>query len=218
MPRLRHRDLIYLPFVLLFAATLVGGWVNTADMRGRVLDDFSSDGVKGARLSLGSRTAVADASGAFEFPNLPKTSRVTVDAPGYFRIDVPATQEEIRLAPNSITISVREASGIPDKPIAKADVRQGDKVLGTTLDSGNTVISPHPGKDAQVLVCAEGYNRKTVTVTGVAMTVQLEIGSEGCPPLPTPSPSPSPSGSPSGSASPAPSAAPSPSPSPTSTP
>src|SRR4051812_20264742 len=211
MPVVRHRDLVYLPFVLLFAATLIGGWVNTADMRGRVLDDFSSEGVKDARLSLGSRKAVADASGAFEFPNLPKTARVTVDAPGYFRIDVPATQEEIRLAPNSITISVREASGIPDKPIAKADVRQGDKVLGTTLDSGNTVISPHPGKDAQVLVGAEGYTRKPVRVTGVAMPVQLEIGSEGCPPLP--SPSPSPSASPSGSGSPAPSAAPTPSPS-----
>src|SRR3954465_11481404 len=118
MPVVRHRDLIYLPFVLLFAPTLIGGWVNTADMRGHVVDDFSSDGVRGARLSLGSRTTVADASGAFEFPNLPKTAPATADPPGSFRIDVPATQEEIRLAPNSITISVREASGIPDKPIA----------------------------------------------------------------------------------------------------
>src|SRR3954462_5184996 len=209
MPPVRHHDLIYLPFVLLFAATVIGGWVNTVDLRGRVLDDYTDSGVI-ASIRFGQRDAKSDASGAFFFPNLPKTSRITIDSPGYFRVDVPATQEEIRLAPNSITISVREASGIPDKPIAKADVRQGDKVLGTTLDSGNTVISPHPGKDAQVLVCAEGYNRKTVTVTGVAMTVQLEIGSEGCPPLP--SPSPSPSASPSGSGSPAPSSAPTPSP------
>jgi len=212
MSRLRHRDLVYLPFALLFIATLIGGWVNTVDMRGRILDDFTNDGVV-ASITFGRRDAKSDASGNFEFPNLPKTARVTIDSPGYFRTDVPTTQQEIRLAPNSITISVREAGASPEKPIEKADVRQGDKVLGTTLTSGNTVISPHPGKDAQVLVCAEGYNRKTVTVHGVLQTVELEKGSEGCPPLPSPSPSASPSGSGSPAPSASPSAAPSPSPS-----
>ena len=215
MSLLRHRNLVYLPFVLLFIATVIGGWVNTVDMHGRVLDDFTGDGVVAA-ITFGQRDAKSDASGNFDFPNLPKTSRVTIDSPGYFRVDVPTTQQEIRLAPNSITITVNEAGANPVKPITKADVRQGDKVLGTTLDSGNTVISPHPGKDAQVLVCADGYNRKTVTLKGVIQTVELEVGTEGCPPLPSPSPSASPS--PSGSGSPAPSAAPSPSPSPTATP
>lgn len=215
MSLLRHRNLVYLPFALLFIATVIGGWVNTVDMHGRVIDDFSGDGVVAA-ITFGQRDAKSDASGNFVFPNLPKTSRVTIDSPGYFRIDVPTTQEEIRLSPNSITITVNEAGASPAKPIEKADVRQGDKVLGTTLTSGNTVISPHPGKDAQVLVCAEGYKRKTVTLKGVLMTVELEVGTEGCPPLPSPSPSASPSES--GSGSPAPSASPSPTPSPSTSP
>ena len=214
MPLLRHRYLVYLPFVLLFAATIVGGWINTVDMNGRVLDDFSGDGIKDATVTLGVRTVKSDASGAFQFPNLPKTSRVRIDAPGYFLTTVPTTQQEIRMSPNSITITVKEAGTTPDKVIPKADVRQGDKVLGTTLDSGNTVISPHPGKDASVLVCADGYNRKTVTLKGVAQIIELDKGTEGCPPLPSPSPSVSPS--PSGSA--APSGSPSPTPSPSAAP
>src|SRR5256885_2017624 len=144
MPVLRHRYLVYLPFVLLFAATVVGGWINTVDMNGRVLDDFTGDGIKGATVTLGVRAATADANGAFSFPNLPKTARVKIDVPsgGYFLTTVPTTQQEIRLAPNSITITVNEAGATPAKPIAKADIRQGDKVLGTTLDSGIAVISP----------------------------------------------------------------------------
>jgi hypothetical protein len=211
MSLLRHRNLVYLPFVLLFAATVVGGWANTTDMRGRIIDDYTDNGVV-ASITFGRRDAKSDTTGAFVFPNLPKTARVTIDSPGYFRKDVPTTDQDIRLQPNSITITVTEAGATPDKPIEKADVRQGDKVLGTTLTSGNTVISPHPGKDAQVLVCAEGHNRKTVTLKGVIMTVELEVGTEGCPPLPSPSPSAAPSASPAGSGSPAPSAAPSPSP------
>ena len=214
MSLFRHRYLVYLPFALLFLATIVGGWINTVDLNGHVLDDFSGDGIKGATVSLGARQVTSDASGAFTFPNLPKTSRIRVDAPGYFLQTVPTTQEEIRMSPNSITITVKEAGATPDKFIAKADVRQGDKVLGTTLDSGNTVISPHPGKDASVLVCAEGYNRKTVTLKGVAQVVELAVGTEGCPPLP----SPSPSAVPSGSGSPAPSASATPTPSPTNAP
>jgi len=169
-------------------------------------------------LSHGVRTAVTASDGSFDFPNLPKTSRLTIDAPGYTRLTAPTTQEEMRLVPISLTVVVKEAGATPDKYIAKADIRnpQGDKVLGTTNDSGNTVVSPHPGKDAQVLVCAANYEPQTVTVHGVILTVELKPGTTGCPPLPSPSPTAAPSGSggPSGTASPtAPAPAPSPSPS-----
>jgi len=213
VPLLRHRYLVYLPFVLLFVGTVIGGWVNTVDARGHVRDDFSGDGVPDAKLTLGNRSATTDASGAFEFPNLPKTSRLTVDAGGYFRTTVPTTQDEIRLSPNSITLIVVEQGATPVKPVAKAEIRQGDKVVGTSLDSGQAIISPHPGKDATLLICAAGYDAKTITATGVKQTVELVVGTIACPPLPTPSPSPSPSPTASPSGSPAPSAAPTPSPS-----
>src|SRR4051812_18087639 len=139
----RHRYLVYLPFALFFVATVLGGGINTVNFHGRVVDDLTSDGVKAATLTHGQRSVTTDESGAFDFANLPKSSRLSVNAPGYFVQGVPTTQEEIRLAPNSLTVSVKEAGATPDKPLAKADVRQGDKVLGTTTDSGNTVISPH---------------------------------------------------------------------------
>jgi hypothetical protein len=210
---LRHRYLVYLPFVVLFVATVVGGWINTVDLSGRIVDDFTGDGVV-ASITFGQRDAKSDASGAFSFPNLPKTSRLTIDSPGYFRQTVPTTQTEIRLQPNSITLTVKEIGVTPDKPIDKAEVRQGDKLLGTTLTSGNAVISPHPGKDATLLICASGYDAKTITVRGVQMVVELIPGTLACPPLPTPSPSPSPSPTASPSETPAPSASPTPSPSP----
>ena len=219
MPRfIRHRYLVYLPFVAFFVAAVLGGWANTIDLRGRVVDDFSGDAVKGATITHGIRSVTTDETGQFEFPNLPKSSRLRVDAPGYLRTGPPTTQEEIRLSPLSVTVQVNEAGADPVKGVAKADIRQGDKVLGTTNDSGNTVISPHPGKDQSVLVCAAGHESKTVAVRGVTLIVELASGGTGCPPLPSPSPSPaaSPSASPSGP--PAPSASPSPAPSPTSAP
>lgn len=213
MPLFRHRDLVYLPFAVFLVATVIGGWLNTVDARGRVLDDFTNDGVGGARLTHGVRTVAAASDGSFDFPDLPRTSRITVDAPGYTRTGAATTQEEIRLTPISLTVVVKEAGVTPDKLIAKADIRQGTTVLGTTNDSGNTVISPHPGKDASVLVCAADHESKTVQVHGVTLIVELAAGGSGCPPLPSPSPtaSPVPTASPTG---PAPSASPSPTASP----
>jgi hypothetical protein len=213
MPRIaRHRYLVYLPFVLLLAATVLGGWLNTVDMRGRVIDDLFDSGLAEARLTLGQRTVTTDTSGAYEFPNLPRTARVTVDKSGYFRQTVPTTQEDIRLQPNSVTVRVLEA-GAFEKPVAGVNVRQGDKLLGTTLDSGTTVISPHPGKDVELMACKEGYDMKKFKVTGVLQTIELSPGTIECPPLPTPSPSPSPSPTASPTGSPTPSPTPSPSPS-----
>ena len=81
--------------------------------------------IKDATVTLGVRTVKSDASGAFQFPNLPKTSRVRIDAPGYFLTTVPTTQQEIRMSPNSITITVKEAGDLfwNDEPITEATMQ-----------------------------------------------------------------------------------------------
>jgi hypothetical protein len=198
-----------IPLLLLALATVVGGWVNTVDLRGRVLDDFTDLGIKEAKLTHGSRTAIADESGNFEFPQLPRTSRLRVDAPGYLVAGAPTTQEEIRMMPLSVTVQVNEASN-PEKHIANAEIRQGDKLLETTNEGGNKVVSPHPGKNAKLLICAAGYDMKEFEVRGVTAIVELTPGTNACPPLPTPSPSPSPSPTPSPAQTPSPTPTPSP--------
>src|SRR5438132_9182284 len=197
-----HRVASLVPILLLVLATLIGGWLNGVEMHGHVVDDTTSDAVGTAGpavISHGARTMTADPStGLFTSPNLPRESKVGVDAPGYLRTGVPTTQEEIRLSPLSYTIYVN-AAGDPTKHIAKADIRQGTTDLGMTNDGGNTVISPYPGKDAKLLICATGYDQKEVTIHGVVGTFELTPGTNACPPLPTPTPSPSPSPSPSAS-------------------
>jgi len=195
-------------------ATLIGGWLNGVEMHGRVVDDTTSDpvGTAGpATISHGARTMTADPStGVFVFPNLPRESKVGVDANGYLRTGVPTTQEEIRLSPLSYTIYVN-AAGDPTKHIAKADIRQGTTDLGMTNDGGNLVISPYPGKDAKLLICADGYDQKEIAVRGVLAVFEITPGTNACPPLPTPTPSPSPAPSdttPSASPSPSPTASP----------
>jgi hypothetical protein len=201
------------PVLLIVLVTVVGGWLNGVDMNGHVLDDLYSDpiGTAGpARITHGQRSVTADpSSGTFTFPGLPRESKVSVDAPGYLRTSVPVTQEEIRMSALSFTIQVNEA-GNPDKHIPSADIRQGTASLGITNDGGNQVLSPYPGKDAKLLICAEGYDQKEVTIRGVVGTFELTPGTNACPPLPTPTPVPSPS--PSAAPSESPSASPTPSP------
>ena len=199
-----------LPILVLFLATVIGGWVNTIDLRGRVLDDFTDAGIINASLTHGSRTVGTDVNGAFEFPNLPRQSKMLIDANGYLRTSVPTTQEEIRMKPTSWSVLIKEL-GNPEKSIVGAEIRQGTTVLATSTEAVNTVVFPHPGKGAKVMICAEGYQSQDVDVVGVLQTVELAPGGAGCPPLPSPSPSASPSPSPGGS----PAASPSPSPSPT---
>jgi hypothetical protein len=205
------------PILILGLTTVVGGWLNTVDMRGHVVDDTTSEpvGTAGvARISHGARTVTADPStGGFTFPNLPRESRVGVDAPGYLRQGVPTTQEEIRMSPLSFTIQVNEA-GDPNKHIAEAEIRQGTTVLDRTTEGGNRVLSPYPGKDAKLLICKAGYDQKEITIRGVVGTFELTPGTNECPPLPTPSPSPAPSPSPSPSPDGSPTATPSPTASP----
>jgi hypothetical protein len=197
-------------------ATLIGGWLNGVDMRGHVVDDLTSEpvGTAGpARITHGARTVTADPStGTFTFSGIPRQSRVKVEAPGYFQTGAAPTEEEIRLSPNSFTIQVNEA-GDPNKHIAGAQIRNAATLLDTTNEGGNKVISPHPGKDAKLLICATGYDMKEITVHGVVGTFELTPGTNACPPLPTPTPAPSPSPSPAPSDS-TPSASPSPTTSP----
>ena len=203
-----------LPILVLFIATVIGGWVNTIDLHGRVIDDFTDSGIINASVTHGSRVVGTDVNGSFDFLNLPRQSRMRVDANAYLRTSVPTTQDEIRMTPTSWTVQVVEA-GTTDKFVKNAGVRQGDTELANTHDAVNAVVSPHPGKNAKVMICADGYQAKEVTVVGVLQTVELTPGSPGCPPLPTPSPSPSPSPSASGSPAASPGASPSPTPSPT---
>jgi hypothetical protein len=202
------------PILFLALATLIGGWLNGVDMRGRVVDELSSEpiGTAGpAKITHGARTVTADPStGAFTFPGLPRESRVKVEAPGYFQNSATPTEEEIRMSPNSFTIQVNEA-GDPNKPIANAEIRSGTTLLDTTTEGGNKVISPYPGKDAKLLICAAGYDQKEITIHGVLGTFELTPGTNACPPLPTPTPAPTPSPSPAPSDS-SPSASPTPSP------
>ena len=188
--------------------------MNTIDLHGRVVDDFTDSGIINASVTHGSRVVGTDVNGSFDFLNLPRQSRMRVDANAYLRTSVPTTQDEIRMTPTSWTVQVVEA-GTTDKFVKNAGVRQGDTELANTHDAVNAVVSPHPGKNAKVMVCADGYQAKEVTVVGVLQTVELTPGSPGCPPLPTPSPSPSPSPSASGSPAASPGASPSPTRSPT---
>ncbi len=202
-----------LPILVLLIATVIGGWVNTIDLSGRVVDDFTDQGIINASLTHGSRTVGTDVNGSFDFPNLPRQSKLRVDANAYLRTSVPTTQDEIRMTPTSWTVQVIEA-GSPDKFIKNAAVRQGDTVLATTGEAVNAIVAPHPGKGAKVMICADGYQQKDVTATGVIQTVELTPGSPGCPPLPSPSPTASPVPSASGSPAASPGASPSPTPSP----
>lgn len=192
--------------------------MNTIDLHGRVVDDFTDQGLINASVTLGSRSVGTDVNGEFVFPFLPRQSKMLVDRNGYLRTSVPTTQDQIRMAPTSWTVIIVEA-GNPDKHIPKADVRQGTTVLATSGDAVNTVVAPHPGKNSKVMICADGYQQKDVDVVGVLQTVELTPGTPSCTPLPTPSPSPSPSpsASPSGSPGTSPSPTPSPSPSPSAT-
>jgi hypothetical protein len=212
----RHRLLPLAPILLFLLATVIGGWLNGVDMRGHVVDDLTSESIGPAgtaRITLGARSVTADPStGTFTFPGIPRESRVKVEAPGYFQAGAAPTEEEIRMQPNSFTIQVNDA-GDPNKHLASVDIRQGTTDLGTTNDGGNKVISPYPGKDAKLLLCATGYDQKEITIHGVLGTFELTPGTNACPPLPTPTPSPSPSPSDT-----TPSASPTPTPSPTASP
>lgn len=187
---------------MLLVTTLAGGVLNTVDARGRILDEFTERGIANASLTHGVRRAMTDEQGEFVFPGLPRTSQLQIDASGYLRQRVPTTADEVRLSPLSVTIQVSEEGAAEEKPIRNPQARQGTKILSTGNESGQITTSPHPGKDAVVLLCAEGYESREIKIEGVRMRTTLKPGGTGCPPIPTPAPGVSPGPSPSPAPSP----------------
>lgn len=214
--RLRHRYLLAAPFVAILVVTVVGGLVNSTTARARVVDDFTDQVVKGATITFGKRSATTGANGEYTLPDVPRTSSLQIDAPGYLRTSAPTTDSaDVRMKPLSLTVYVYDASKTQNDRLKNAesrDPKDPTKVVATANDSGQIVITPHPGKDADVYLCAPGFQPKTVQAQGVLMQVGLEPGGSGCPPIPTPTPTATPASSAS------PSTAPTPAPSPSGTP
>lgn len=212
--RVRHRYLVAAPFVLMLLIALIGGVVNSTDARARVVDDMSDKGIKDARITHGVRVATTNENGEFVLLNVPRTSKYAVDALGYQRTSAPTTAEQIRMSPLSVTLYAYEDGKTRLEAPAKNPQARDEgntKIMAVGNESGQIIVAPHPGRDAKVLVCAEGFEPKVITVEGVLMEIPLAKGATGCPPLPTASPSPG--------ATPSPSApAPTPSPSPTRSP
>lgn len=217
---LRHRYLLAVPFVLLAVATVAGGWVNTTDAHARIVDTFTDKPVESARISLGSRKAQTGADGEFRLPSVPRTANYQIDAPGYLRTSAPVSVSDIRLSPLSVTIYVYDATKTPRDRLKSPEARDAGntKTIAVGNESGQIVVAPHPGRDAKLLICAAGFQAKTITVEGVLMQVGVDPGTPGCAPLPTPTPTATPSGSPAPSGSPSAAPSPSASPSPTASP
>lgn len=209
----RHRYALALPFLLLALVTVAGGLLNGVNARGRLIDDFTGEPVTRGLIKHGARQFDAEPDGSYAVDGVPRTNRLRVEAQGYLITSAPPQGGDVRLTPLSITVQVN-ALGDPPQGISGAQIRQDTRVLGTVNPSGNTVITPHPGRDVKLLVCAKDFASQEVTARGVAMTIDL-ISQPGadCPPLPSPSPSPSPAPSPASTAAPG-----SPSPTPTASP
>ena len=208
---MRHRRLLAAPFAVLLVALLVGGLVNTTDARARIVDDLTDLGVKDAKVTHGSRIVSTDENGEFVLTSVPRTSKYQIDALGYLRTSAPTTAEEIRLKALSVTIYAYDETKTKEDRVKAPQAwdPQGTKTFATGNDTGQIIVAPHPGKDAQVMVCAAGFERKVITVRGVLMEIGLQPGGAGCPVLPTPSPAPAPTPSPTGPA-PSPTGSPTP--------
>ena len=196
-------------------ATLVGGFLNTVDARGQVIDDSTGLPVAGVSITYGaSRGAVSGDDGSYLIPNLPRGARLRTNMPGYQPANPAAEASEIRLKPGSLTLQVNEEA-TPDVHVPGVEVRQGTQVLAKCAADpcGQLVVTivDIVGQDA--LVCAPGHEQKTIALKGVTLITTLKKQEGGaCPPLPTPSPSPSPLPTATPSLTPTPTASPSASP------
>ena len=196
-------------------ATVLGGFLNTIDARGQVIDDSTGLPVAGVSITYGaSRGAVSGDDGSYLIPNLPRGARLRTNMPGYQPANPAAEASEIRLKPGSLTLQVNE-EGNPDVHVSGVEVRQGTQVLAKCAADpcGQLVVTivDIVGQDA--LVCAPGHEQKTIALKGVTLITTLKKQEGGaCPPLPTPSPSPSPLPTATPSSSPTPTASPSASP------
>lgn len=160
---------------------LLSGALTQVDMRGRVIDDYTGEGIV-ATLGSGSKTTKSAADGSFAIADLSRFAEVQVDAPGYQRQKVAPTTSEIRMHPLALTLYIRE-QGTQDKWIPGAEIRLGGQRLAVANQSGNKVISPYPGPNKSLTVCAAGYEPKTFPARGVLLFVDLVPGPTGCPPL-----------------------------------
>lgn len=187
----------FAPLVLVALIAVTGGRINSVDARGRVLDDTDGSPIVGISVSVGARSTVTDADGAYFLPNLPRNARLTAQKAGYSRVTAPPDATVIRLVPLTITFEVKdEATG---KGIDTPEARQpADVRVGQGSASGEMVVGPYPARDRPVIICAKDHESKEVFAKGVLMDVLLRAGGTGCPPLPAspppaqvPSPSPS---------------------------
>ena len=196
-------------------ATVLGGFLNTIDARGQVIDDSTGLPVAGVSITYGSsRGAVSGDDGSYLIPNLPRGARLRTNMPGYQPANPAAEASEIRLKPGSLTLQVNE-EGNPDVHVPGVEVRQGTQVLAKCAADpcGQLVVTivDIVGQDA--LVCAPGHEQKTIALKGVTLITTLKKQEGGaCPPLPAPSPSPSPLPTATPSLTPTPTASPSASP------
>ncbi len=219
---LRHRDLVYLPFVIFFLGTIVSGQFNGVDARGVVVDASTGEPVKDVPVIFGNRRTTTDEQGRYELRNLPRGSKITARPSfSYGQVSVAAEATRIELPPTALNLQVnKKGTGnasasptpIPPTPVKDPEVRQNDKVIGTGSENGSVVVVPYPEVGSKLLVCAAGHTSIEIEARGTLRTVELEEGGTGCPALPSPSPSAAPS--PSGAASPVPTPTPSPSASP----
>ena len=207
-----HRFFAFVPFVLMFVVTLIGGQLNTVDARGRVIDTSTGDPVSGVSITYGqNRGAVSREDGSYQIANLPRGARLATRASGYQPQNPAAEATEIRLVPGSLTIQVNE-EGTTDKRVPAYEVRQGTTVLAkcTAEPCGQVVVTTVDIVGQKALVCAPNHESKEIELKGVTLVMTLpQKDGAGCPPLPSPSPSPSPSSAPTAPpASPSPTASP----------
>ena len=191
---MRHKHLVAVPFALLLVVTVVGGWLNTIDARGRVIDDSTGLPVPGVSISYGAnRGAVSGDDGSFILANLPRGARLKTSKPGYQPANADAGGD-IHIVPGSLTLQVNE-EGTTDTRVPGLEVRQGDKVLTkcSADPCGQLVITTVDIVGQKALICAPGHASKEIDLKGVTLVMTLaKQDGGGCPPPPSPSPSPTP--------------------------
>ena len=189
----------------MFVATVVGGFVNTVDARGRVIDDSTGLPVAGVSITYGSsRGATSAEDGSYLIPNLPRGARLRTSMPGYQPTNPAVEAGEIRLIPGSLTLQVNE-EGTTDTRVPGVEVRRAAQVLAkcSADPCGQLVVTTVEIVGQDALVCAPGHESKTIALKGVTLIMTLKKQEGGaCPPLPTPSPSPTPLSTPAPSGTP----------------
>ena len=169
-----HKYFVLLPFVLVLVITVVGGWLNTIDARGRVIDDSTGLPVAGVGISYGAnRHAVSADDGTYVLPSLPRGARLRTSVPGYQPANADAGGD-IHIVPGSLTLQVNE-EGTTDTRVPAVEVRQGDKVLTkcSADPCGQLVITTVDIVGQKALVCASGHASKEIELKGVTLIMTL---------------------------------------------